>query len=125
MRGSSSGSATLLANNVSESDIAIEDRVLVHGGTPTSFVELSADANTFIPDRSKHRSLVRDHQVLGWFDSEKPLYSLAKRALDLTAATLMLFLSVPVLAIIAFLLWCEGTRPILYRQRRIGRGGRL
>jgi lipopolysaccharide/colanic/teichoic acid biosynthesis glycosyltransferase len=37
----------------------------------------------------------------------------------------MLILLVPVLSIIALLLWCEGTRPILYRQRRIGRGERL
>ena len=53
------------------------------------------------------------------------MYSLAKRALDLTAATLMLFLLTPALATIVLFLWCEGTRPVLYRQRRIGRGGRL
>jgi lipopolysaccharide/colanic/teichoic acid biosynthesis glycosyltransferase len=67
---------------------------------------------------------VRDHSVLGWFDSDKPIYSVAKRAFDLSVATLLLLLMAPTFGLIALLLLLEGTRPVLFRQRRIGRGTR-
>ena len=47
-----------------------------------------------------------------------------KRILDLACASLLLPLSAPVLARIAFAVRCSGPGPVLYRQRRIGQHGR-
>ena len=45
------------------------------------------------------------------------------RALDLMIAALALAVSSPVLAAAALATWIESGRPIVFRQRRIGRGG--
>jgi lipopolysaccharide/colanic/teichoic acid biosynthesis glycosyltransferase len=47
-----------------------------------------------------------------------------KRAFDVTVAALLLVLSAPILAIAALAILLDDGRPILYRQRRVGRGGR-
>jgi lipopolysaccharide/colanic/teichoic acid biosynthesis glycosyltransferase len=114
----------LHGSSVSRSDIAVANWRFAHGNAPTARAEASTWANTSMVSGSRLDSPVRDHPVLGWLDSEKPMYSLAKRVLDLAAATFMLLLLVPTFAVIALLLVHEGTRPVFYRQRRIGRGGR-
>jgi exopolysaccharide biosynthesis polyprenyl glycosylphosphotransferase len=47
-----------------------------------------------------------------------------KRILDIACASLLLLLSAPLLALIAFAVRCSSPGPILYRQRRIGQHGR-
>jgi lipopolysaccharide/colanic/teichoic acid biosynthesis glycosyltransferase len=47
----------------------------------------------------------------------------ASRALDLLVASLALVLGAPLLALAAILIKLESRGPVLYRQRRVGRGG--
>jgi lipopolysaccharide/colanic/teichoic acid biosynthesis glycosyltransferase len=47
----------------------------------------------------------------------------ASRALDLLVASLALVLGSPLLALAAILIKLESRGPVLYRQRRVGRGG--
>ncbi|MBW3547770.1 MAG: sugar transferase [Actinobacteria bacterium] len=49
----------------------------------------------------------------------------AKRALDLSAASVLLVLALPVLAIAAMAVKATSPGPILFRQQRVGRHGRL
>ena len=52
-------------------------------------------------------------------------YAIAKRALDVLLASCALIVLAPLLAIIAMLVWLDDPgAPVLYRQRRCGRGGR-
>lgn len=46
-----------------------------------------------------------------------------KRTLDVVAALLLLLLLAPVMAMVALLVWRRLGRPILFVQRRVGRGG--
>jgi lipopolysaccharide/colanic/teichoic acid biosynthesis glycosyltransferase len=48
----------------------------------------------------------------------------AKRSVDLVAATTLLLVLVPLLLLIAALVWLSSPGPILFRQRRIGKDGR-
>jgi len=47
-----------------------------------------------------------------------------KRMLDVTGAGLMAVVTAPVMGVIAVALWRTQGRPILFRQRRVGRGDR-
>jgi lipopolysaccharide/colanic/teichoic acid biosynthesis glycosyltransferase len=47
-----------------------------------------------------------------------------KRALDLAVAALALLLTAPLLAVIAVAIRCDTPGPVLFRQERVGRGGR-
>jgi lipopolysaccharide/colanic/teichoic acid biosynthesis glycosyltransferase len=51
-------------------------------------------------------------------------YRLAKRTLDLAASTLGLILTSPILAVVAVAVKVESPGPILFRQERLGLGGR-
>jgi len=52
-------------------------------------------------------------------------YRLVKRVLDVTLAMLMLMLALPVMAVIALLIWREDRgAPVFFRQSRCGKGGR-
>jgi exopolysaccharide production protein ExoY len=48
----------------------------------------------------------------------------AKRALDIAAAMILLVLLVPVLAVVALLVRLDSAGPVLFRQERVGRYGR-
>jgi lipopolysaccharide/colanic/teichoic acid biosynthesis glycosyltransferase len=48
-----------------------------------------------------------------------------KRLFDITVASIALILSLPFMLAIALAIWLEDRGPILFRQKRIGRGGRL
>ena len=50
---------------------------------------------------------------------------MAKRGFDLVAATLLLLLAAPVMALIAVAIKCDSPGPVLFRQERVGRGGRI
>lgn len=47
-----------------------------------------------------------------------------KRMLDLVLATLLLVLTAPLQLLIALLIWRDSGGPVLFRQTRLGRGGR-
>jgi lipopolysaccharide/colanic/teichoic acid biosynthesis glycosyltransferase len=51
-------------------------------------------------------------------------YHHVKRWLDLVGAVLLLPLLLPVMAVCAALIWLEDGGPVLFRQRRTGKGGR-
>jgi lipopolysaccharide/colanic/teichoic acid biosynthesis glycosyltransferase len=48
-----------------------------------------------------------------------------KRVFDLVAAALGLLLAAPVMAVIAVAIKCDSPGPVLFRQDRVGRGGRI
>jgi lipopolysaccharide/colanic/teichoic acid biosynthesis glycosyltransferase len=52
-------------------------------------------------------------------------YRLRQRAFDLTVGTVALAVSAPVLGAAALAIWLEDRGPILFKQRRVGRYGRL
>jgi sugar transferase (PEP-CTERM system associated) len=51
--------------------------------------------------------------------------ALAKRLFDLLASALLLVLTLPVLAVAALAILVESGLPLVYRQERVGRGGRV
>lgn len=53
------------------------------------------------------------------------LRTIVKRAFDLVCASILLVLALPVMLVTALAIWMEDGAPILYRQERVGRGGRL
>jgi sugar transferase (PEP-CTERM system associated) len=50
--------------------------------------------------------------------------NMLKRSFDLAASTVLLLLSLPVLLVAVICIYLESGLPVLYRQQRIGRGGR-
>lgn len=56
--------------------------------------------------------------------TESSFYLLLKRAIDLAVALLLLVLFLPVIPVVALLIKLDSPGPILYRQKRIGKGGR-
>jgi exopolysaccharide biosynthesis polyprenyl glycosylphosphotransferase len=64
--------------------------------------------------------LIRLHAV-----NPKGLYFRLKYAIDVVAAALILFVTLPVLAVSALAVWISMGRPILFRQARVGRDGKL
>ncbi len=60
----------------------------------------------------------------GGFDHSLPR-RLSKRLFDLSAASLLLLVAWPVMAVVALCVWAEGGGPVLYRQTRVGEDGRV
>jgi len=52
-------------------------------------------------------------------------YDMAKRLFDLVAATALIVLVAPVWMVLAFLIRLDSPGPVLFRQLRVGKGGRL
>jgi exopolysaccharide production protein ExoY len=64
------------------------------------------------------------------FDSWIPLglsanriYRLSKRGLDITVSLLILLLALPLLALVAVLIKTTSSGPVIFKQKRLGRGG--
>lgn len=51
--------------------------------------------------------------------------SLAKRSFDVVVSLSMLLLTLPIMALTALIIIIESGRPVLYRQQRVGEGGRV
>ena len=47
----------------------------------------------------------------------------AKRILDIVGAALLLLIAAPALLVVALAVWLTSEGPVLFRQRRVGRGG--
>jgi sugar transferase (PEP-CTERM system associated) len=69
-------------------------------------------------------SLNPSWMVLGDGFRQSLLGSAAKRAFDLIVSTLLLVLCLPILLVAALFIWLESGLPVLYRQERVGQGGR-
>ncbi len=52
-----------------------------------------------------------------------PHYLRAKRILDITFTLLISFFVLPVIAVVALLIWCDSPGPVILRQRRVGLNG--
>lgn len=52
-------------------------------------------------------------------------YAAAKRSLDILVSAVVLVLALPVLPLIALLVRLDSPGPIVFRQRRVGRGGKV
>lgn len=48
----------------------------------------------------------------------------AKRLLDVAASLVLLILTIPIIGLVAFAIWLESGSPVLFRQERIGLGGK-
>jgi lipopolysaccharide/colanic/teichoic acid biosynthesis glycosyltransferase len=68
------------------------------------------------------------HTFIGWSDvwhsRSRQVQLLTKRLLDVVCAVVLLAVFLPVLLLVALLVRTTSSGPILYRQRRVGRGGR-
>ena len=53
------------------------------------------------------------------------LRSAVKRAFDIVVVAILLPIALPMMALVAIAIALDGGRPIIYRQDRVGRGGRL
>lgn len=51
-------------------------------------------------------------------------YQLPKRIMDVALCLIALPIVLPIMAIIAIAVWCDDPGPVLFKQRRTGRGGR-
>lgn len=69
-------------------------------------------------------SLNPSWMVLGDGFRQTVVGSAAKRAFDLIVSTLLLILCLPILLAAALFIWLESGLPVLYRQERVGQGGR-
>lgn len=76
----------------------------------------------------RYRPLVRQFEGLVFLTLRHPVQTfyqrMAKRALDLIAATIMLLLVLPMMGAIAIAIRLDSEGPILFRQQRIGEKGR-
>jgi lipopolysaccharide/colanic/teichoic acid biosynthesis glycosyltransferase len=61
----------------------------------------------------------RQHDTAGW-----RLDGFAKRALDLLGSAALLLVLAPLFAVVAVLIKLDSPGPVLFRQERVGRGGR-
>ena len=67
--------------------------------------------------------LVHRGDYMSWDAAERKLYDPLKRVVDVAAASLLLVLSLPVLAVAAIGILARDGRPVLFRQVRVGRFG--
>lgn len=80
-------------------------------------------------DRSEPGSWIEyaeaDGVILGHFSSARTrlIYETAKRALDLLIAAISLLCLAPLFALIAGLVRCTSSGPVIFRQTRVGRNG--
>ena len=69
-------------------------------------------------------SLKSSWLVYGKGFAQDPVRTAVKRLCDIVGALVLLFLAAPVMLLAAAAIALESGRPILYRQERVGRGGR-
>lgn len=92
---------------------AVKEAILMPGGSPAA-IRVPPPEKRFVP--------VRNRPAAPRFAAL--LSRATKRVIDVTAATILLILLSPVMAITALAIWWDTPGPILFIQRRCGRGGR-
>jgi sugar transferase (PEP-CTERM system associated) len=86
-----------------------------------------ADGTAFLEKESGHvdlKSLDESHFLLSDGFDRGPLRRYVKRFFDLAASLLLFVLTLPIMAVATLLILIESGQPILYRQTRVGQGGR-
>jgi exopolysaccharide biosynthesis polyprenyl glycosylphosphotransferase len=104
---------------------------------PEKFMQTASEAAAagasvaFVPSQAAPSELWTQHvDVDGLLLSSiagpapKTLYEAAKRVFDFTAAAALLLLLSPLLLVIAVLVRLDSPGPVLFRQQRVGKGGR-
>jgi exopolysaccharide biosynthesis polyprenyl glycosylphosphotransferase len=86
----------------------------------------------FVPGQAVGSEFLTDHTeidglLLSSFaqPTQRRVYECAKRGFDMVAASLLLVLALPILAAIAILVRVDSEGPVLFRQKRVGREGKL
>ncbi|GAB4466252.1 MAG: TIGR03013 family PEP-CTERM/XrtA system glycosyltransferase [Burkholderiaceae bacterium] len=69
-------------------------------------------------------SLKASWLIYGQGFAQDGLRTVIKRTFDIVASTLLLILASPVMLLATLAIYLESGRPIIYRQERVGRGGR-
>ncbi len=122
---------TVRALHVHEIVIAPDER---RGGLPMDDMLACAQRGvrlTALPDFFEREAGLLNLNVVdpsslifsGGFDHSVPR-RLSKRFFDLVAASVLLLVAWPVMLVVALCVWMESDGPILYRQSRVGEGGR-
>ena len=95
-------------------------------------VAFTSGANVaFVPQLSFDTEAQTDYVILDGVliaslapASRKRLYEALKRYFDLSAAAILLFLGLPVWALLAIMIRCDSRGPVFFHQRRIGASGK-
>ncbi|QIA26696.1 sugar transferase [Thermaerobacter sp. PB12/4term] len=108
-------------------DVPIEYRERIVAWALRNQVDLFVVPNTYeILLASGRLTQVRDIPLMTVYRLALPIELRAvKRALDLAGALLLALMFFPVLLIVPLLIWLEDRGPVFYRQRRVGRDGRI
>jgi lipopolysaccharide/colanic/teichoic acid biosynthesis glycosyltransferase len=69
--------------------------------------------------------LIQPPDSLGVVAEPPAHYHVAKRALDVLGSAALLLLLSPLLVVVAVLIWLTSPGPVIYRQQRVGKGGRI
>lgn len=96
-------------------------------------VEQAFSANigvSFVPSHFMPSDSSVDYQdidgvFLASFDKSTPKagYEALKRVLDVIGSLALLILGLPIFLVLGVLIWLDSGRPVLFRQKRIGKGG--
>jgi exopolysaccharide biosynthesis polyprenyl glycosylphosphotransferase len=78
------------------------------------------------PDLAHPWRVVASRQAPAMFDvaADSRTYAIAKRLFDVIFALLALVLISPLCIVVSVLIWATSPGPVIYRQTRLGRGGR-
>src|SRR4051794_8592141 len=97
--------------------------MLITGPSSTAFAASSADL-AFVDVELSARSITRDAVHDASVAVERRTYQIVKRCFDLVFAAVLLVVSSPVWLLVSLLILTTSPGPILFRQTRLGRGGR-
>ena len=91
-----------------------------------ALVEEQYDPTVPFDHTIKHSNTYYEQYIEGFVPSEKKrfFYRFVKRSFDVVASFLMLLISSPVLLAIAIAIKCDSKGPVIFKQQRMGKGGK-
>jgi lipopolysaccharide/colanic/teichoic acid biosynthesis glycosyltransferase len=92
----------------------------------TAGIALVDERGTFVDDGSTERYIEHRLEDAAWvfLPNRSRTYAVAKRALDVIGACLLLIVALPVMAVLAIIIKIDSPGPALFRQDRVTLGGR-
>jgi sugar transferase (PEP-CTERM system associated) len=89
-------------------------------------VKVTDSAAFFEREQGKIRvnSLYPSWLIFGGGFDQSPLRTAIKRVFDVVASSILLIITLPVMIVTALCILLEDGRPVLYRQERVGKGGK-